>query len=258
MQRPCDRIEVLGCPFDAISFEETTHRLREAVLEREWLQLVPANVDFVVKARRDPGFAERLRRADLVVADGVVVVWAAALLGTSLQGRVSGTDLVWSCAEISQDLRCPVALIGGMPGVAERAAAAMQERFPKASLHAIPTPHPLDARGSEQVLDQLREIEAAIALVALGAPRQEEWIQEYLPESDAVVGIGIGSAFDIISGDRPRAPRLLRDNGLEWFHRMVLEPRRLARRYLVEDSPFLLHLAAEVARRRVWQKGGQA
>jgi N-acetylglucosaminyldiphosphoundecaprenol N-acetyl-beta-D-mannosaminyltransferase len=251
MQHRYERIDLLGCPFDVISYDETVEQLRLALIRGERLQLVPANVDFVMKAWRDPVFAAELRRADLVVADGVVTVWAASLLGTPLRGRVSGTELVWSCAQLSQQLRCAVGLVGGMPGVAERAAKAMRQEFPRARLHAVPTPHPLDGEASQQVVEHLRSIDAGIVLVALGAPRQERWIQAHLPKCGAGVGIGIGSAFDIISGDRPRAPRLLRDHGLEWFHRMVLEPRRLARRYLVEDSPFLLYLAAEVARRRV-------
>ena len=83
-------------------------------------------------------------------------------------------------------------------------------------------------------------------LVALGAPRQERWVQRYLTQCGANVGIGIGSAFDIISGEKPRAPMLMQTCGLEWLHRMALEPKRLGRRYLIEDSPFLFFLTKEL------------
>ncbi len=243
------RIDVLGCPFDAVSFAETMAEIRATVEQDSHLQVVPGNVDFVMKARRDPGFAADLARADLVVADGVPVVWAASLLGRPLRGRVSGTDLVWSCAEVARDTGRSVALVGGRPGVAERAARALGDRYPGAALHAVPTPMTLDAEASAILVEQIRRVRAGIVLVALGAPRQERWVQTHLTACGAAVGIGVGSAFDIICGDQPRAPHWMRDRGFEWLHRMALDPGRLGRRYLVEDSPFLFHLAVAVLRR---------
>ncbi len=246
-----ERVDILGCPFDVISFSETASAVEAAVRDGEWLQVVPGNVDFVMKARRNPNFAEELRRADLIVADGVPITWAASLLGVPLRGRVSGTDLVWECARVSSISGSPVALVGGAPGVSRRAAQRMRERHPRSRLHALETPTPLDEEASEEVADRIRRLGAAVVLVALGAPRQERWVQRYARSSGASVGIGVGSAFDIISGDQSRAPALIRDRGLEWFHRMLLDPRRLVRRYLIEDSPFFLHLLREVVRRRM-------
>jgi N-acetylglucosaminyldiphosphoundecaprenol N-acetyl-beta-D-mannosaminyltransferase len=245
------RIDVLGCPYDAVSFDETVERIREAVLENRRLHIVTGNIDFVMKAKRDPIFAEEIRRADLVTADGVPILWAASLLGAPLRGRVNGTDLVWKCAEISAATGRAVALIGAAPGVADRAARKMQERFPGARIHAIQTPFPLGLRESAEMVEQIRAVRAKIILAALGAPKQERWLQTYMGECGAHVGIGIGSAFDIICGDMRRAPRWMRENGLEWLHRMLLEPKRLGRRYLIEDSPFILHFLAALARRRI-------
>lgn len=245
------RVDILGCPFDAISYDETVASIRRAVLEQERRQLCPGSVDFVMKARRNPAFAQILHAADCVFADGVPIVWAASLLGTPLKGRVCGTDIVWSCAEISADIGCPVAMIGGAFDLTARAAERLRERFPKAVLHPLLTPFPLGPRENADLVERIRDLHAAIILVALGAPRQERWIRENLVASGANVGIGIGSAFDIISGDKPQAPQWMRDHGLEWSHRMRLEPKRLGRRYLIEDSPFLLLLAVEVLKRRL-------
>jgi N-acetylglucosaminyldiphosphoundecaprenol N-acetyl-beta-D-mannosaminyltransferase len=244
------RVDILGCPFDAISFDETVACMHDAVVNGRRLQVVPGSVDFVMKCRRDSQFADDLRHADLVVADGVPIVWSASLLGTPIRHRVSGTELVWSCAEISQHTGTTVALIGGVPGVAQRAAAEMQRRFPRARLVDIATPWPLSHDGSLAIARAVRELKAGIVLVALGAPRQERWVRTYLAECGASVGVGIGSAFDIISGDRPRAPRYMQRAGLEWFHRMLLEPRRLGRRYLIEDSPYVLLLLRALMSRR--------
>jgi N-acetylglucosaminyldiphosphoundecaprenol N-acetyl-beta-D-mannosaminyltransferase len=243
------KVDILGCPFHAISFDRTVEAIGRAVTEGKKLQVVPGSVDTVMKSRRDAEFARDLQKADLVVADGVPITWAASLLGTPILGRVSGTELVWHCARLSAEFGCGVALIGALPGVAGRAAAEMSRRYPKARLIAFPTPHPLTPEENEKLLASIRGSNCRIVLAALGAPRQERWIQENLERSGAVVGIGIGSAFDIISGDKPRAPGWLQNAGLEWFHRMILEPKRLGRRYLIEDSPFLMHLAWALARR---------
>jgi N-acetylglucosaminyldiphosphoundecaprenol N-acetyl-beta-D-mannosaminyltransferase len=244
------RVDILGCPFDAASFAEAVQCIREAVLSGRKLQIVPGSIDSVIKAKSDPAFASQLHQSDLVVADGVPIVWSAALLGTPIRGRVSGTELVWSCAQVSAETGAPVALIGGRDGIASRAAEQMLQRHPGAVIHAIPTPWPLGHTESVGVARQAREVGTRIALVALGAPRQERWVQAYLGNCGACVGIGVGSAFDIISGDQPRAPQWMQNAGLEWLHRMLLEPRRLGRRYLLEDSPYVLLLAKELARRR--------
>ncbi|HVN79568.1 MAG TPA: WecB/TagA/CpsF family glycosyltransferase [Terriglobia bacterium] len=244
------RIHILGCPFDSISFAKTVEYVRIAVLRNRRLQVVPGSIDSVMKARRDSRFCQELNEADLVVADGVPIVWAASLLCDPLKGRVSGTDLIWSCAEISAETGGSIALIGAKPGVADRAARKMMQRFPRANLHAIATPFSLGQNENRLLVHQIKAVGARIVLAALGAPRQERWISTYLEDCHASVGIGCGSAFDIISGDQPRAPRWMCDHGLEWMHRLFLDPRRLGRRYLIEDSPFLLLMAMELMHRR--------
>ena len=245
------RIDILGCPFDVISFSETAQQIKRAVLENKKLQFCPGSVDFVMKARRDLRFAEALWRADCVFADGVPIVWAASLLGQPLKGRVSGTDIVWKCAEISAELGCTVAMIGGTFSLTRRAAEKMQEQYPSAKLYPIPTPFPLGAEENQELVQEIRSVDARIVLVALGAPRQERWVQTNLAACGANVGIGTGSAFDIISGDKPRAPKWMCDNGFEWLYRMIQDPKRLGRRYIINDSPFFFYLALEIMKKRM-------
>lgn len=242
------RVNVLGCPFAAISFSETEDEIQRAIDDRRLLHIVTANIDMVMKARRNPSFASTLWSANLVVADGKPIDWAAALLGNPICGRVNGTNLVWSCAAMSMKNGWPIALIGGVGDVSARAALKLKERHPESVLYAIPTPTPLSEEQNALLLEQIKVTGAKIVLVALGAPLQEEWIATNLLESGAQVGIGVGSAFDMISGDRSRAPRWMQNSGFEWFYRMLQEPRRLGKRYLVEDSPFLYHLALTILR----------
>lgn len=215
------------------------------------MQVVPGNVDFVMKSRKDAAFCERLRTADLIVADGVPIVWAASLLGDPIAKRVSGTDLVSECARLSSEDQFTLAFVGAAPGIAAKAAERLRLLHPGAMIEVIDTPERLDDESSSAIADKARQANARIVLVALGAPRQEQWVQDNLERTGAAVGIGIGSAFDILSGTRPRAPRWMRDNGLEWLHRLLQDPSRLGRRYVVEDSPFLYYLAREVVSRRL-------
>lgn len=243
------RIDILGCPIDTISFAETVTEIGSAISSGRTMQIFPANVDVVMKARRTGCFAQRLWEADLVVADGKPVVWAASLLGEPVRGRVNGTDLVWSCAALSAQTGWVIALIGGVGDVGARAARRMKERYPEARLYAVPTPMAWTETSNAELVQEIKALDAKIVLAALGAPRQENWIAAHLVETGSLVGIGVGSAFDIISGDRPRAPVWMQSSGLEWFHRMLQEPRRLGRRYLVEDTPFLYYLALAALRR---------
>ena len=135
--------------------------------------------------------------------------------------------------------------------MAHRAAQKMQQMYPKSQLYAIPTPTPLGPHENAELIKHIRAVNASIVCAALGAPRQERWVQAHLSACHAQVGIGVGSAFDIICGDTPRAPDWMKDRGLEWFYRMLQEPRRLGKRYLIEDSPFLFHLARAVLYRRL-------
>ena len=245
------RVDVLGLPVDAIRFDDMLRLIERCAETSRRLRIAQGSIDFVMKARRDPEFRRLLQSFELVVADGVPITWAAGLLGTPIAGRVSGTDMVWRMAEISARTGMAIAMVGAAPGVADRAAAKMRTAFPGASLHPIPTPMKLDEAANREIRARIRDLEAKIVLVALGAPRQERWISENLEDSGASVGSGIGSAFDILSGDKPRAPNWMADNGLEWLYRMGQDPKRLSRRYLIEDTPFLWHLSKAVLAKRI-------
>lgn len=246
-----ERVYVLGCPFDAVTFDEAADRIAEALSSGERLHVCVGNVDMVIKTGQIPDFCAIFNASGLVICDGVPVTWAATGLGTPLKGRVSGTDMVWECAAISERLDVGVAMIGAHYEITSEAAKIMQARHPGARLKAFPTPYPLTDAANEELLNAVREFDAGLVLVALGAPKQERWIRDHLDASGAHVGIGIGSAFDIISGTLPRAPRWMCDNGLEWLYRMFQDPRRLVKRYLVEDLPFVWRVAYAILRKRL-------
>ncbi len=250
MLKPSETVDVVGTAFDRISEAGTMDRIQRAVQYRQRLWIVTGNVHYVMRAHRDPEFAALISHADLRVADGVPILWAARLLGQPLCGRVNGTDLVWRCAEVSAKSGCTVALVGAAPRTAKLAADKLTAMQPGARVVVIPTPRPLTNATAKVIADGVRAAGADIVLVALGAGLQDRWIDDHAAHSAASVFIGIGGALDIISGQITRAPHWMQHYGLEWLFRLSREPGRLWRRYLWEDAPFVWLVLRDVLLKR--------
>jgi len=176
----------------------------------------------------DPTYRAAVNAADLVVADTIGIVMASRLLGKPLRERVAGIDLLGRLCERAAALGHPVFLLGGASGVADEAAAALRVRHP--DLRIAGSHHGYFADdASAAVCALIRNSSARIVFVGLGFPRQEYWIRENIGKLGAVVCIGVGGSFDVISGRLTRAPAAVRKAGLEWLYRLVTEPRRLRR-----------------------------
>lgn len=199
--------------------------------------VVTANPETVMKARRLRELAAALRRADLVVADGVGVVWASRRLGRALPGRVPGIELAEGLLAHCAAAGHPVFLLGGRPAsarrpaVAERAARALARRWP--GLEVCGTWHGYFGPQEEPaVLQVVSRARPALLLCGMGCPRQELWLARhaaFLDGCGVTVAIGVGGALDVWAGDVRRAPAFLRRAGLEWLWRLVQQPRRLGR-----------------------------
>ncbi|MBN6054681.1 WecB/TagA/CpsF family glycosyltransferase, partial [Nonomuraea sp. RK-328] len=213
--------------------------------------IVTANVDIVRAATRDPTMAELVAGAELVVADGMPVVWAGRLAGAAIPERVTGASLVHSLsARAARDGRS-VYLLGGDPGVPEAAAEALAARSPArgpalriAGAHSPPYGFD-DAPGARrEVIERVVAARPDLVLVGLGFPKQERLIRDLRPGLPAAWFLGCGAGIPMAAGQFSRAPRALQRAGGEWLHRLALEPRRLVRRYLRDDAPFAVALLA--------------
>ncbi len=179
-------------------------------------------------ARRDQAFAQVLQRADLRVPDGIGVLWAARLLGAPLHERVTGSDGIYRICERAVREQWRVYLLGAAPGVAEKTAIILQNRYPGLQIVGTYSGSPQDDNwpGIRQRLDATQP---DILFVAFGHPRQDFWIDEHRHELPAKVAIGVGGAFDFVAGVTVRAPRWVQRLGLEWLHRLIYEPWRWRR-----------------------------
>jgi N-acetylglucosaminyldiphosphoundecaprenol N-acetyl-beta-D-mannosaminyltransferase len=194
--------------------------------------VVTANVELVMRARQAPDLADILRRAALVVADGVGIVWGARRLGHPLPGRVAGIDLAERLCGEAAGRGWPVCLLGGAPGVAAEAAAQVRRRYP--GIQIPTTLHGYFGDGGEaDVIQTVRAAGAALLLAGLGSPRQERWLDRHLAGLGVSVAMGVGGALDVWAGRVRRAPRLVQAMGLEWCYRLLRQPSRLRRQLTI-------------------------
>ena len=246
------RVRIGEVEIDAVTFDGTLDRIAELVDGRAGGSVFTANVDHVVKAERNEAFREAYGRASLVLADGKPLVWASRLLGDPLPEKVSGSDLIVPLARRAAERRWRVYLLGGRPDVADEAAARLRDSF-GVDVVGLDSPwigHDGRDDDGDATLARLTSAEPDLVLVAFGAPKQELWIDRFLGEPRRTVAIGVGGSLDFLAGRIRRAPTWMSDAGLEWLYRLKQEPRRMWRRYLVEDPAFVAILARTMARRR--------
>lgn len=199
------------------------------------------NVDHVVLAEHDDALVAAYAGASLSLVDGKPLVWLGRLLGRPFPDKISGSDLVEPLAERAAREGLPLFLLGAKEGVGARAAAALSSRYPSlrvAGVLAPPLGFDADVEHNRAVVAKVCAARPALVLVALGAPRQERWIEAHRHALAPAVLLGIGGTLDFLAGEKVRAPRLLSELGLEWAFRLAQEPRRMAERYLVRDRAF--------------------
>jgi len=231
------------------------HGVVEEVLARvragQHIFVLTVNVDIVVKFLQDAGdehFQMACRGADLVVADGMPIVWASRLVGKPLPSRVAGVDLLVDLCEAAAEHDLSVSFLGAPPGVAERVVARLTTQFPRLRVAGVYAP-PL---GFETVSSEMsKAVEAAnkgepdLLFVALGTPKAENWVHLVRPQLQARAVMGVGGALDMLAGRVLRAPRWIQNAGVEWAWRLWQEPARLWRRYLVDDIKFPVYVWRE-------------
>jgi N-acetylglucosaminyldiphosphoundecaprenol N-acetyl-beta-D-mannosaminyltransferase len=247
------RIDMMGLTIDAVSESETVQRAIVDVRDGRGGWICPANLDVLRQAVATPELCSLIQEADLVVADGMPLLWASRVQGAALPERVAGSSLIHTLSEAAARAGASVFLLGGDPGVAERAAARLSVEIAGLSVcgtHCPPVGFEQEPALMAGIESALRDARPDIVYVALGFPKQERLIRRLRAAHPSVWFVSVGASFSFVSGEIARAPRWMQRVGLEWVHRLAQEPRRLARRYLVDGIPFLVRVLASAARRR--------
>jgi N-acetylglucosaminyldiphosphoundecaprenol N-acetyl-beta-D-mannosaminyltransferase len=202
-------------------------RIEQFVEDGGHHQVATINPEFVMSAQKDQEFSKVLESADLCLADGTGVVWAARRQGCELGGPVPGVDLIPPLAALCARRGFRLFLLGAAPGVAAELAARLRTEHP--GLEVAAHPGSPDPSSDEQTLRLIHEHRAQVLLVAFGAPKQDLWIARLGDRLGVSVAIGVGGAFDYLTGRVPRAPVWMRGAGLEWLHRLANQPWRIRR-----------------------------
>jgi N-acetylglucosaminyldiphosphoundecaprenol N-acetyl-beta-D-mannosaminyltransferase len=238
-------VELLGMRLASCSEPELMDTLFGALARQRGGWLITANLDFLRRYYKDPRMQVLYAQADLRVADGMPLVWAAYLQGTPLPERIAGASLLRPLAARAAREGRSIYFLGGNANTAEGAASRLQAEFPELQVAGFSSPwlpaEPDDAE-VEPTRQALTEARPDIVLVALGSPKQEWLISKLRRSLPGCWFIGVGMSFSFTTGDMPRAPGWMQRSGLEWIHRLVSEPRRLGKRYLWHDAPFGVEL----------------
>jgi N-acetylglucosaminyldiphosphoundecaprenol N-acetyl-beta-D-mannosaminyltransferase len=253
-------VRLLGLEFAAVSEMQTIGRVLTGVKAGRGGWVCPANLDVLRQWRSSEEVRKLMSHADLVVADGMPLIWAGGLQGSPLPQRVAGSSLTVSLSAAAAEAGVSVFLLGGNPGTAEAAVEKMRERTPELRVAGTLSPpfgFERSADWQERIEETLREAAPDIVYVGLGFPKQERLIVALRRTFPAIWFVSCGISFSFIAGEITRAPLLVQRLGLEWMHRLVQEPRRLFRRYVLHGVPFLAGLLWSVVRVRV-REGARA
>lgn len=248
-----EQITLMSVRLDNLSEEEAAEHVVSAVQRGEGGQLVNPNVDVMRQVTTDRSLRPLLQDADLVLPDGMPLLWAARLQGTPLKQRIPVSEAINTLCAKASEKGVGVFLLGGSPGTAERAAKVLRDRSPQLSASYLCPPFGFENNELEmaRIFQSLQRDRPGIVFCAFGFPKQERLMQVLSERFAATWFVGSGGTFSMIVGDTPKAPAWMRNNGLEWVHRLRLEPRRLFERYIVHDLPFACRMLASSALTRL-------
>jgi N-acetylglucosaminyldiphosphoundecaprenol N-acetyl-beta-D-mannosaminyltransferase len=244
---------------DALTEREVVHTVREGWAAGQGGSVIPVNVDVARTVKHQPDLAGLLTAGSLVVADGMPLLWAARAGGQALPERVTGSSLLFSLSAAAAADGRSVFLLGGAEGVPEKAAEALSARFPElrvAGTESPPFGFDQSREGVQQAIANITAAAPDLVFVGLGFPRQEKLIEQLQQERPSAWYLACGGGIPMAAGITRRASPLVQRLGLEWAHRLAIEPRRLARRYLHDDLPFAIGLLARAAMRRFARSPG--
>ena len=240
-----ERITLMGCTIDNLSMEETLQTIEGFIQTGEPHQHVVVNVDKLVKASRDAELRRIINDCALVNVDGMPVVWASRLLGKPLKERVAGVDLFEALMRRAGEKGWRVFLLGAREEVVSEVAATYQRKYPRLVLAGYRNGYWTGEAEEAQVAEQIRAARPDLLFVAISSPKKEQFLGRWQAGMKIPFAMGVGGSFDVAIGRVRRAPVWMQKSGLEWFYRFLQEPRRMFRRYFIEDMAFLSLLIKE-------------
>ena len=236
------RMKFMNTEIDNLTMEEALARMEELIRERGNAYVVTPNVDHLVQLERGGELCEVYRQADLILTDGKPLLWIAKWYGTPIKEKISGSDLFPRLCAMAAERGYTMYFLGAAEGVAAKAAENLMQKY--AGLRVVGTYSPpfgfeKDEAELAKIASMIREAAPDILIVGLGCPKQELFILHHKDELGVPLSLGLGASLDFEAGNVKRAPKWMSDHGLEWLYRITQDPKRLVKRYLVDDMKIL-------------------
>ncbi|OHR74233.1 hypothetical protein HMPREF3291_04410 [Bacillus sp. HMSC76G11] len=246
------KVELFEKTFSNLSLYETVELIEKNINNKKKVNIHTVNVDHLILSKKNKNFEKYMLDAEIVLADGMPIVWYSKMIKKPLKERVTGVDLSEKLFADSKKRNFKVFLLGGGPGVAEACVQKMTQIYGEIQIAGTYCPSAEEIANpakSKQIVERINSTGANILLVALGAPKQELWIKTYKNQLNSNINIGVGATFDFLSGSIKRANPIFQKIGMEWFYRMMTDPRRLVKRYIIDDSYFIVLCVKDLTKR---------
>lgn len=228
----------MNTEIDNLTMEEALIAMDKLVQERRNSYVVTPNVDHIVRLEKDKEFQEVYKQADLILTDGKPLIWISKYYKTPIVEKTSGSDLFLPLCKLAADKGYKMFFLGAASGVAAKAAENLKQKFENLEISGVYSPpfgFEEDDHEISKILDVIHKAKPDILIVGLGAPKQEKFIYEYRNKLNVPLSLGLGASIDFEAGSEKRAPKWMQKNGLEWLYRMSQDPKRMFKRYIVDD-----------------------
>ncbi len=233
---------LLNTYINNLTMPETIDKIEKMISSKNKSYVVAVNVDVIMKIENDPYLKEIVDNADMVLVDGKPLVWISKMYGRPLKAKISGSDLVPLLCDVAAQKGYPIFIIGGKDGIAEQAQKRLESKLPNIKIvgtYAPPMGFEKDEEELNKINSMISKAKPDLLIACFGCPKQEKWIYENINKYDAKVSICAGATVDFLAGNVKRAPRWMSEHGLEWFYRFLQEPKRMFKRYFVDDVKIL-------------------
>lgn len=239
---------ILGVKVSAIDMNDARSLVEDMLLKKHKIYICVCPVSTIMECKRNNQVLTSVNSADLATPDGMPVVWIGKMLGYKNIRRVYGPELMQEICGISQKNGYKNYFYGSSPDVLSKLREKLNKKYPSLIISGIFSPpfRQLTTDEDDKIVEDINSSNPDIVWVGLGSPKQDLWMYEHRDRINASVMIGVGAAFDFLAGVKPQAPRWMREIGLEWFFRLITEPRRLWRRYLVDNTLFVWYVGGEL------------
>lgn len=221
-----------------ITMDETLNEIENMILTNKKSYIVAINVDVVMKIENDKYLKKITDNADIVLVDGKPLIWISKLKKEPIKEKISGSDLVPKVCELAANKKYSIFIIGGKDGIANEAKKKLEKQYSNINIvgtYAPPIGFEKDEKELDKINNMISKVKPDILIACFGCPKQEKWIYENINKYDAKVSICAGATVDFLAGNVKRAPKWMSNCGLEWFYRFLQEPKRLFKRYFIDD-----------------------